>query len=183
MLRYLQISIRAQLKFGDKFRDFFIPTEFNFCGFISKPGMSLMMKFLTETLRKSSKIPIRPCPLSGQIDIVNASASETWRNILIPGIYNHEVHLKFLNDNFTIRQSVTSETYETSLWVNRSEPLAASFQFILNETSKNLVAELLTGKQKKNVYAKKLFKNVFVVIRRVSMFSSTLTGLSFDVKT
>lgn len=54
--------------------------------------------------------------MSGQYDVVNATATETWLNIVFPGIYNHEVHLKFLNDNFTIKQSVESEAYETSPW-------------------------------------------------------------------
>lgn len=52
--------------------------------------------------------------MSGEFNMVNMTASETWMNIMQPGIYNHEIHFKFLNDNFTIRQSVISEAYETS---------------------------------------------------------------------
>lgn len=109
------MNMRVQVKISGKFRDFFRPQDFNVCEFFNKPGSSIMIKFINEVLKKSGrKFLQEPCPMFGEFKLTNATASETWLNIMMLGFYNHEVHLKFLNDNFTIKLNVLSEVYETS---------------------------------------------------------------------
>lgn len=74
-----------------------------------------MTKLIIDTAKKSCKEILRPCPMSGEFNLANMTASETWLNIMLPGIYNNEVYFKFLSENFTLKHSVISEVYEKSL--------------------------------------------------------------------